>query len=595
MQLDLYQPNDLAGALAASTLNHLGLSEVVISPGSRSTPLTAAFAEHPSIHCHVILDERSAAFYALGISKRKQLPTILVCTSGTAVANYLPAVIEAYHTQTPLLVFSADRPPMLQDCAAGQTIYQPGIFGRFTSWNHQVALPENNERYLRYLRETLKHAFDRSIGLSAGPVHLNFPFDDPLTPKNFGESFVRLSESLSTAFHLDSRYGDPFSITDSQSCGSLPEVDSSTKVLIVAGPSYLSKNEAVGSILVELCTKLDAAVFTDVLGPWRHIRELEPWRVDAYDVLCRSDSICADLKPDLVIQVGDLPTSKALRAALELWQTPTIGVSAGKDRTDPTNRSFVFKTNHLETLIRCGIDRRSQDDATNEYPNQWRKHSGVILETYDENLSNNAEVLDEFSLCREVLSFVKSDCDLYIGNSMIVRDMEQFLPPSQYVNRVYSNRGTSGIDGQLSTAFGCIENERPMISFVGDLTLLHDIGGLACANQTANNRRMLLIVLDNKGGGIFEHLPIAQCSTVFEPYFGTPQKANIQALVEGYGLAYRKPDSLENLGEIIIDFFNSRSSAKHIVAHIETDRKKAYQSRISLKEELDLALKNSNE
>ena len=326
--LDFRNTNSVWGSVLAETLVRLGVAQAVISPGSRSTPLTIAFARNPGIEAIPLLDERSAAFFALGLARSTHRPVVLLCTSGTAGANYFPAIIEAQESGVPLLVITADRPPEMRQCRSGQTIDQQKLFGSQVNFYHELAVPEASVRMLRYLRQTVAHAVERTQWPVAGPVHLNAPFRDPLPPVEDGTA-AGLKKEIDEDFFAHLTAGpmvrEPAEIPD------LPQVK---RGLIVTGPAQPRDPTRFANTLELLSGKTGWPVLADSLSPMRSCSASGMPFITAYDILARNAELMEKLRPDFVLCVGGWPISKTLRAWLEQCDAPTWIISESEQNQD---------------------------------------------------------------------------------------------------------------------------------------------------------------------------------------------------------------------------------------------------------------------
>ncbi|HSY52989.1 MAG TPA: 2-succinyl-5-enolpyruvyl-6-hydroxy-3-cyclohexene-1-carboxylic-acid synthase, partial [Opitutaceae bacterium] len=363
LSLDFRNVNSLWGSVLVETLARCGVTHAVVSPGSRSAPLTFAFARHPRIEAIPVLDERSAAFFALGLAKKNRRPVALICTSGTAGANFFPAIIEAHESGTPLLVFTADRPPELRDCASGQTVDQQKFYGSYVKFYHELAVPEASEPLLRYLRQTVAHACACASG---GPVHLNCPFRDPLVPTKDGTARA-LTRKIDDDFfaHLESA-APAFAITRWQP-------PAGARGLIVAGPHFAGRqngadDKAYAAAIRKAAETLGWPVLADALSPLRHHPVGEATIIMAYDAILRNARAARELTPDQVICFGGWPTSKVLRGWLEQVPAGMLMVSPG-----PANRDSLHgRTRHL-SLPAENFTVTGAPAADPAYAIQWSK------------------------------------------------------------------------------------------------------------------------------------------------------------------------------------------------------------------------------
>ncbi|MEL7330212.1 MAG: 2-succinyl-5-enolpyruvyl-6-hydroxy-3-cyclohexene-1-carboxylic-acid synthase, partial [Cyanobacteria bacterium J06559_1] len=335
MPLDFRNTNSLWASVAVETLARLGLQTAVLCPGSRSTPLTFAFAAHPDIESLPILDERSAAFFALGCAKRQHRPVAIVCTSGTAGANFYPAVIEAYESGVSLLIFTADRPPELRDCASGQTIDQQKLYGSFTRHYSEMAVPTAQLHMLAYVRQTLVHGWRCAIAPSAGPVHYNCPFRDPLPP--IPDAYTETStEAIRTTFEVERFFADiaPPSVVVRSHPLPIVTWKGATKGLIIAGPASPDYPQGYCQAVSELSQQLGWPVLTEGLSPLRNYQCLNSSLISTYDIILRQLDLAEALIPEQVIQLGPLPISKVLRQWLQAHQ-PQRWIVGSSRNLDP--------------------------------------------------------------------------------------------------------------------------------------------------------------------------------------------------------------------------------------------------------------------
>jgi 2-succinyl-5-enolpyruvyl-6-hydroxy-3-cyclohexene-1-carboxylate synthase len=520
--LDFRNVNSLWGSVLVETLARLGVKQAVVSPGSRSTPLTFALARHPAIEAISVLDERSAAFFALGLAKQYRRPVVLLCTSGTAGANYFPAVIEAQESGVPLLVITADRPPEMRDCASGQTIDQQKLFGSHVNFYHELAVPGATLPLLSYLRQTVAMAVERTLSPATGPVHLNAPFRDPLTPMEDGSTAgVTMADDFFS--HLDT----PTPIVSSATIWQRP---TTARGLIVAGPATSSDPVAYAKKVLELSTALGWPVLADALSLLRGYADESSGVVSAYDAILRDATLARDLVPRTILCLGAWPTSKVLRAWLESAGAEILLLApsaANRDALHGRTRQIVAP---VETLAVAG--ERIVDSA---YFDQWvhaEKEARKSLDSAMEHESGLFEGKASWLLARNL----PLGTPLFVASSMPVRDLEYFWPSNGRAKKIYFNRGANGIDGTLSTALGLAHGGVPSVVLTGDLALLHDSNGFLLRPKLRGS--LTIVLINNRGGGIFEHLPIANFDPPFEEFFATPQEVDFGKLCGAHGVSH---------------------------------------------------------
>jgi len=333
--LDFRSVNSLWGSVAVEALARSGVRRAVISPGSRSTPLAFAFARHPGFEAISVLDERSAAFFALGMAKQDLRPVALLCTSGTAGANYFPAIVEAHEAGVPLIVITADRPPEMRACASGQTIDQHRLYGAHVHFYHELAVAQASAPLLRYLRQTIAHAVERTLAPFAGPVHLNAPFRDPLAPAEDGGATAAFAAGVDWEAFFDHLL-PPAPVS---AVSEIPVLAHSVHGLIVAGPVLTADPAAHAAAVGEIARRLGWPVLADGLSPARNHAAAVPHMVTRYDAILRTPSAAEALRPEVVLCLGEWPTSKVLRAWIEAAGAPVFLVTERPDNRDALHGS----------------------------------------------------------------------------------------------------------------------------------------------------------------------------------------------------------------------------------------------------------------
>ena len=555
VDLDFRNTNSLWCSVAVETLARCGVRHAVISPGSRSTPLTFAFVRHAAFETIPVLDERSAGFFALGLAKQHHRPVVLVCTSGTAGANYFPAIIEAQESNVPLIVITADRPPEMRECASGQTIDQLRLFGQHVNWFHELAVPEASLALLRYLRQMVAHATERAQHPSAGPVHLNAPFRDPLPPIP-NESAKPLENQIDESFfdHLQPP-------ADPSRSAVLWQRPTTTRGLIVAGADLTDDPAAYTASVLRLAEALGWPILADALSPLRHYTTAGSSVIAGYDVVLRSNRLARELTPRTVLCLGGWPTSKVLRAWLEQSGAEIALVSphaSNRDALHGRTRHIIAGAEQLAAAAET-----PKDEA---YAALWRTSEERVQHALDEMLE--VPELIEPRATRELAQLLPSGTPLFVASSMPVRDIEYFWPVNSRGVRLFFNRGANGIDGTLSTALGVAHGQSPAVLLTGDLALLHDTNGFL--HKTKFRGSLTIVLINNRGGGIFQHLPVSQFDPPFEDYFATPQEVYFGRRCAAYGVEHRE----------IKDWIQFRQLVQNLptngirVLELKTDRKR---------------------
>lgn len=542
MSAERQPPANPAYAFVGALLDELaraGIRDVCLAPGSRSTPLALTAASNPALRCWVHLDERSAAFFALGMARAGGRPVALICTSGTAAANFLPAVVEASLARVPLVVLTADRPHELRDWGAPQTIDQVHLFGRYVRWFVDLPPPAADPALLRYARAVGARAAAAAAGPPAGPVHLNVPLREPLVPvpapldgaevdpaalwgRPGGAPYVRA--------HPGPGAPDPAAVA------SLAERLAATRrPLLVAGP--LPDPEA-GAALASLAAAWEAPLLADPLSGARCGPHPLDAVITAYDAVLRASPARDVLRPDLVLRFGALPTSKPLQQCLEAWRdVPQVLVDPGPVWPDPFHAvGEVVAAEPRPAAQALAAARAGQPAAPHRrgWLDCWRRVDRAARAAIAAALAEAGDTLSEAAVFADLGDVLPPEATLYVGNSMPVRDCDGFLQVRPQPLRVLGNRGANGIDGMVSSVLGAAAaGVGPVVGVIGDLTFLHDAGGLLAGRRFG--LAATLVVINNDGGGIFSFLPQAQHAAHFEELFGTPHGLELGPLVRALG------------------------------------------------------------
>jgi 2-succinyl-5-enolpyruvyl-6-hydroxy-3-cyclohexene-1-carboxylate synthase len=534
MSLDYRNINSLCTSIIAETLVKLGLKTVIICPGSRSTPLAIAFSQQQSLEFIPILDERSAAFFALGIAKRTHQPVVIVCTSGTAAANFYPAIIEAKESRVSLLVLTADRPPEMRYCHSGQTIDQVKLYGDYCNYYTELTLPDINIEILHYFRQTIVYSWERSLYPVSGVVHLNIPFRDPLAPLPDHINKPVINEQ---DFFAGICKNPTFPI----SYYPLPQI-TTKKGIIIVGTVNPKEDEKYITAIANLAKSLCFPVLAEGLSPVRNYKNEQPYLISTYDVILRNSENAKKLQPEIVLQIGDLPTSKELRNWLSKIKPITYIIDESDHNLDPLHN----RTNHLR--VKVENLQINQQNLESEYLQTWLELEKQTRDRLDEKMSKIEEIIEPKTAW--ILSQkLPKETPIFIANSMSVRNVEFFWRPNNLKIRPYFNRGANGIDGTLSTSLGIAQKHKPSVLLTGDLALLHDTNGFLITNKFQGH--LTIILINNNGGGIFENLPIAKFDPPFEELFATPQNLDFKQLCQTYKIEYHLITNWRELAEKI--------------------------------------------
>jgi 2-succinyl-5-enolpyruvyl-6-hydroxy-3-cyclohexene-1-carboxylate synthase len=519
-----------------------GVRHAVICPGSRSTPIAVSLASHPEIESWVLVDERAAAYFALGMARQLASPVVILSTSGTAAANFLPAVVEARLSRIPLIVLTADRPPELRDWGAAQTIDQIHLFGSHVKWFVDMPVPDGNVAVARHARATAARAVQTARSEPAGPIHLNVPFREPLLPGDLGPTRQPWS-NLEPSGRTDS----PARTEPSQLVPVPAAVDElasqiarEPRGIIVCGPG-----EVAG--LADAASALSAAsgypILADPIGGVRFGPHDRVGVVDAYDAFLRDQETAESLQPEIVIRAGALPTSKPLQQFL-LARTDRLHVviDSGAPR-DPSQLATSYVHGDAAATLANAAERVTAlgNSADRGWLDAWKVVDRAAATAIECALMRE-EAPFEGRAASAVAALLPEGATLVVGNSMPIRDVDAFVRGDQRRLRIVSNRGANGIDGVISSALGAAAIAAgPVVLLVGDLSFLHDLNGLLAASKFDLNAT--IVVLNNDGGGIFSFLPQAEQldTTTFEALFGTPTGLDIAAAARLFGASHARP------------------------------------------------------
>ena len=546
-------PTNANTALASAFAEELargGLRQAVISPGSRSTPLAVAFWRQAEIEVTVIVDERSAGFFALGAAQASGEPVALLCTSGTAAANYHPAVCEADESAIPLVVLSADRPPELRGIGAGQTLDQIKIFGSSVRWFCEVGTHAADDDGLLHYRSVACRALTAARGeVRPGPVHLNLPWREPLAPTPV-KGAVTATDPLALAGR-DRRPLTAVTRIDLEPTAFLLEemaghIGDAISGVIVAGRQL---DPELREPLAHLARVSGFPILADPTSQLRQGPHDRSHVVAAYDLMLRDERFARSVVPDFVLRFGEMPTSKPLRAWLAASDASEIVVDPYGGWNEPSNRAAAILRADPTELASGWAARMEQEPRG--APEAWIAAEAAAQEALGEALTWDSPITEP--ALHRALGAAHRDGDLvYTASSMPIRDQEAFLATDEADVAFLCNRGANGIDGLVSSGIGAAKaSGRPTTIVTGDLGLLHDIGGLAALRGVETPVR--IVVIDNGGGGIFHFLPQEEAldGEEFEALLGTSRGVSVEKAAALFDLPHRRLDALGELPEAL--------------------------------------------
>ncbi|MDE3094502.1 MAG: 2-succinyl-5-enolpyruvyl-6-hydroxy-3-cyclohexene-1-carboxylic-acid synthase [Chloroflexota bacterium] len=536
-----------------------GVSDVCICPGSRSAPLAMLLQVHPRIRVWMHLDERSAAYFALGMAKAARRPVALLATSGTAAVNFAPAVAEARYARVPLVVLTADRPPELRDLGAPQTVDQTHLYGRHAKWFVEMPLPEATEGAARYARIVAARATAAAREAPAGPVHLNFPFREPLIPSLDGDpgSIARPAEGIATSSATRRA-------TAQELAPLAGDLRGAPDGVIVCGPQ---DDPAFAGAVADLAAVLGYPLLADPLSLVRCGGHDRGHVVDAYDAFLRDDALAERLRPQAVLRFGAPPTSKPLSQFLQRHHdVPQVVVdeAAWPDPTHTASRVYHAEPASFCAALTAAFGTRR---GVGGWTRRWLAIAARARAAMAARLAEDDEA-SEPAVFADLAAVLPDGAALFAGNSMPVRDLDTFFPSSPRAVRFLANRGANGIDGVVSSALGVSSvTDGPLVLVIGDLSFFHDMNGLLAAKR--HRLDATIVLLNNDGGGIFSFLPQAEHPAQFEELFGTPHGLDARPACDLYGVGYERVVSRSAFRDAVA---RSIASPGVRVIEVRTDR-----------------------
>lgn len=520
-----------------ASLMQNGVEDVVISPGSRSTPLAYAFASTKNLTIYRQVDERSAAFFALGIAKAKAKPVVLLCTSGTAAANYYPAIVEAKYARIPLVVITADRPHELREVGAPQAINQVGLYGERVKWSAEFPIPDDAKPTLPYIERHIARGISIATAAPFGPVHFNVPFREPL--------LIDFQEELPAQTFKGSFIGQVAPSSDA--------IENLTDLINETKKGFLIVGELpLGTDLQQIWSFIRKVKWPILVESLSNLRtnvpeDCEPYLISTYDALLKNTAFKQQVAPDTVIRFGAQPVSKFLTNFL----IETLPANYIVIDEDPMFRdSAAVSTHFIHASIGQWIDELNIDNTVfnKEYLMQWQT-SEAIAAKYINAYPNDAQ--DEGAVVHYLIENLPNESDLFVSSSMPIRDIDTFLLPTKKDIQVFANRGANGIDGVMSTAIGFSQGriDREMYLLIGDLAFLHDVNALITTRY--QSCKINVIVFNNDGGGIFSYLAQSTVKEYYEDLFGTPTALQFRDVAKMYEMEYVQIKDFDEMEKLL--------------------------------------------
>jgi 2-succinyl-5-enolpyruvyl-6-hydroxy-3-cyclohexene-1-carboxylate synthase len=578
--------------LLLGTLARAGVEHVVISPGSRSTPFAWAALNEPGLVCHSVWDERVAAFFALGQARVSGRPSLLLCTSGTAAANYYPALIEASLTHLPVLVLTADRPFELQHASAPQAIDQIKLFGDAARAFFELGMPDEAASALAGVVRSVSHAVHAAQNGKPGPVHLNARARKPLEPlqpedassHGLRESVDALLARGPTAAARATVHGDVTRLA--RACAE------TARGLILVGPEPAYRPEATPALL-RLAEITGFPLLCEATSQLRWLPELAPGvlRIDAFEWLLRSSRLRERLSPDLLLSFGGTPTSGGYERWLNAGFSGQRFVIAEHGFPDPHGLASELvcagtAAAASDTVHHLQHARLRHEAERERFRHAWREANRQTWLAVERELARPSTLLSEACAVRAVLDHLPASCQLVLGNSLPIREVDAYVPSAPRALRVLSQRGANGIDGLISGAAGAASLCREAtVLLLGDVSFMHDLGGLAVAREAAGP--FLIVVIDNGGGRIFEQLPIfgkLEQHAEAGRFWLTPPGAELAHAAKLFGYRYAKVSDRASIAGVVRE---ATAQAGVTVLQIVVDGNSARGSEARVRAELD--------
>ena len=564
-------PNFFQAELIIEELMRRGAQIFFVAPGSRSSPLAVAISRVAGEKEIVHFDERGLAFAAIGYVRATRSPSVLVCTSGTAVANFLPAVVEASMSAIPLVILTADRPPELRDRGANQTISQRGIFGDFVRWEAELEAPSTELQPSAIIR-VVATAIQCATSSPSGPVHINCPYREPLAPTDKKYSFPEYLEAVNTV------------VIDTPALG-LSEVSiSEIKWLkermhsVKSGLLVVGRLDSAGdsSAVAEFASATGWPVFADVTSQLR-LNERCTTLCEHLDLLLLNDKVANAIAPEMVVHIGGEFVSKRLLEHFERYRPAEyVHISNDPRRRDPAGCVTRQIAMDLSSLPRSLELTEQAHYGALQFAQLNLKVSKQIASHFD-----NEQNLTEIGVARAIVAKAPAHSALFLASSLSIRLVDMYAPVVDRSILVGANRGASGIDGTIASAIGFARGcQRPTTLLIGDLAFLHDLNSLAMVREAG--APIVIVLINNNGGGIFHMLPIAEHNSQFEKFWGTPHGLNFGDITATFGLNYSRPENMTafhsafasahaSSGPTLIEVCTSREETAELIRHLQSE------------------------
>lgn len=553
----------------------MGIRNVCISPGSRSTPLTLSFSLNKKFNIYPIVDERSSGFFALGLARSTNTPVVLVTTSGTAVAELYPAIIEAFYQRVPLIICTADRPPYLRNRGANQTINQENIYKNHIRFFADPGLPEHKVTRFNLLKKITAHALSIAINENRGPVHINFPFDKPFEPDTFTHKIDgRFINQLTAQNNIVVNKTGKDTSTNRLIRKIATQIQSKRNGIIICGHNNFEKDFA--KRIINFSEKTGYPIFADGSSGLRYGLHSKKNIIENFNSLIRSQLFLKHFDPEIIIHLGGAPTSNQMHDFMKNSRAYKILIDQFGDINDPSltaKKVIKIKPQDFFVSLLSLLNNFRLDES------DWAEHL-IDIDSLIHNIKirffSENELHTEPNIIFNLIKNLPSSCNLMVSNSLPIRDIDFFSVCADKEIVFYTNRGASGIDGINSTALGIAGgSKKTTVLLTGDLAFYHDLTGLY--NSQKFNIPITIVLINNNGGGIFESLPISQFGKIYRDNFVTPLKLDFSKIVKAFNGNYYIADESKNFSATLKRALKSK---KLNVIEIKTNAKLSKKNRL---------------
>ena len=588
MESRLNNINSFWGYLLIEELVRNDVTCFCISPGSRSTPLTIAAAENNHAEKIICFDERAAAFFAIGYARAKGKPAAVICTSGTAVANFYPAITEAKNSQIPMILITADRPPELRDTGANQTIKQVGMFGDFLNWQFDLPCPDEKIP-AEFVLSTIDQAVHQTKEKPCGPVQLNCMFREPLEPsrQEFPVAYQASIDHWEKSTKVSTEYIPNIKSVDNQSInGIVTSINHSKNGLLVVGQL---QHDPERHAVIKLAKHLQWPLFADITSGIRH-HQKDIINIAYFDQILLSEYVVENIRPDVILHFGGALTSKRYLKSIDVRAPDNyFHFDSGDLRYDPAHivrKRFCADLGEICQQLIFMTKRQSNQTREKTLREKTLIEINEKTENIVESFYTSEKNITEVTLPKLISKVLPQDQGLFLASSMPIRDFDMYAGSHIKTSHISANRGVSGIDGTLATAVGYAKGlEKRVTVVIGDLAMIHDLNSLSLVHNS--HFPLTIVVINNGGGGIFSFLPVSDYKHVFDDFFATPHPYQFEHAAQMFDIAYVKAQTID----VFLDSYEkSLSQRTSILIEIITEREQNYKIHQKIQSKIESTL-----